>query len=142
LPNNSVNKLGTLIHYEVNKQKDNSTTSNLFFVKNTRLIAATLHDLEVTSWNQESKSVKDFSQGELFYSSIFNKFWGHFVKTGNVIIQPTEYSDKTTLINYEVITKLGETDFMDLKSSDIVKYHMETVGRMYKQVWEKSQNKL
>lgn len=142
LPNNSVNKLGTLIHYEVNKQKDNSTTSNLFFVKNTRLIASTLHDLEVTSWNQESKSVKDFSQGELFYSSIFNKFWGHFVKTGNVIIQPTEYSDKTTLINYEVITKLGETDFMDLKSSDIIKYHMETVGRMYKQVWEKSQNKL
>ena len=31
---------------------------------------------------------------------------------------------------------------MDLKSSDIIKYHMETVGRMYKQVWEKSQNKL
>jgi hypothetical protein len=85
IPNNSVNKMGCMVHHYVEKQKEGSTSSLLLSQKQ-HLLRGTLHDLEVTTWNNDIKSIKDFSAGELFYHSVFNKFWGNFFKTGNVII--------------------------------------------------------
>jgi len=85
IPNNSVNKLGSILHYYLVKQQD-SNVSSLLFVENSNLIRSTFHDLEVITWNNDIKSIKAFSGGELFFHSIFNKFWGNYINTGNVII--------------------------------------------------------
>ena len=76
------------------------------FVDNPSAIKATFHDLEVSNIHGDTKSIKQFSCSELFFHSIFNKFWGSYNKTGNVIIQPTVYSDKTTFLNWEIQTDL------------------------------------
>lgn len=143
IPNNSVNKMGCMVHHYVEKQKEGSTSSLLLSQKQ-HLLRGTLHDLEVTTWNNDIKSIKDFSAGELFYHSVFNKFWGNFFKTGNVIIQPTTYSDKTTFLNYEINTVLDKKSILrnaNYKALTIDEY-MNTIGVMYDQVWTKTVNNL
>lgn len=144
IPNNSVNKLGSILHYYLVKQQD-SNVSSLLFVENSNLIRSTFHDLEVTTWNNDIKSIKAFSGGELFFHSIFNKFWGNYINTGNVIIQPTTYSDKTTFLNYEISTKFGNNGDI-LKSNtydkEILEQYISTIGTMYKNVFNSTKNKL
>lgn len=144
IPNNSVNKLGSMLHYYLLKQQD-SNVSSLLFVENSNLIRSTFHDLEVTTWNNDTKSIKAFSGGELFFHSIFNKFWGNYLNTGNVIIQPTTYSDKTTFLNYEISTNFGNTkDILksDNYSKEILEQYIATIGNMYKNVFNTTKNKL
>ena len=88
IPNNGVNKLGNILHHEIAKQLNNpnSNVTSLLFVQQDGLIKGTLHDLEVTSQDGDYKSLRDFSSGELFYHSIFNKFWGNYIGQGSVII--------------------------------------------------------
>ena len=145
IPNNSVNKLGSIINHYLLKQAD-SNVGSLLFVKDYTLIKGTYHDLEVTSWTNESKAIKAFSGGELFFHSIFNKFWGNYFKNGSVIIQPTTYADKTTFINYDISTKILNDGKDILQSSsyehDVIEQYLNTLGTMYKNVWEETKNKL
>lgn len=144
IPNNSINKLGTNIHHYLYKQMDTNTDS-LYFVHNSDKIKGIQHDLEATSQWQESKQVKGFSQGELFFHSIFNKFWGNYLSTGNFIIQPTAYSDKTTFIQYEIASKLfGNKSVVNDPNleSTIVKQTINTIGTTYKNIWKSTQDKL
>lgn len=150
IPNNSVNKLGNLIYYYVNKQKDTNVGS-LMFAENRNLIRSVYHDLEVTAQNGESKSIRNFSSGELFFHALFNKFWGNYLTNGSVIIQPTTYSDKTTFINYDISTKFldQDKDILGIEYDDPYKYQTaviakygETIGEMYKQVWTATRQKL
>lgn len=143
IPNNSVNKLGTNIHHYLFKQKDTNANS-LFFVQDSTKIKGIQHDLEATSQWQESKQLKNFSQGELFFHSVFNKFWGSYLQYGTFIIQPTAYSDKTTFINYEITKNLFGDDIINdenLKDT-IVKETINTIGTFYKNVWNSTKNKL
>lgn len=143
IPNNSVNKLGTNIHHYLFKQKDTNANS-LFFVQDSTKIKGIQHDLEAISQWQESKQLKNFSQGELFFHSVFNKFWGSYLQYGTFIIQPTAYSDKTTFINYEITKNLFGDDIINdenLKDT-IVKETINTIGTFYKNVWNSTKNKL
>lgn len=143
IPNNSVNKLGTNIHHYLFKQQDTNAGS-LFFVQDSTKIKGIQHDLEATSQWQESKQLKNFSQGELFFHSVFNKFWGSYLQYGTFIIQPTAYSDKTTFINYEITKNLFGDDIINdenLKDT-IVKETINTIGTFYKNVWNSTKNKL
>lgn len=143
IPNNSVNKLGTNIHHYLFKQKDTNADS-LFFVQDSTKIRGIQHDLEATSQWQESKQLKNFSQGELFFHSVFNKFWGSYLQYGTFIIQPTAYSDKTTFINYEITKNLFGDDIINdenLKDT-IVDNTIKTIGTFYKNVWNSTKNKL
>ena len=143
IPNNSVNKLGTNIHHYLFKQKDTNADS-LFFVQDSTKIRGIQHDLEATSQWQESKQLKNFSQGELFFHSVFNKFWGSYLQYGTFIIQPTAYSDKTTFINYEITKNLfGDDIIKDENLGDtIVKQTINTIGTFYKNVWNSTKSKL
>lgn len=143
IPNNSVNKLGTNIHHYLFKQQDTNAGS-LFFVQDSTKIKGIQHDLEATSQWQESKQLKSFSQGELFFHSVFNKFWGSYLQYGTFIIQPTAYSDKTTFINYEITKNLfGDDIIKDENLGDtIVKQTIDTIGTFYKNVWNSTKNKL
>lgn len=143
IPNNSVNKLGTNIHHYLFKQQDTNAGS-LFFVQDSTKIRGIQHDLEATSQWQESKQLKNFSQGELFFHSVFNKFWGSYLQYGTFIIQPTAYSDKTTFINYEITKNLFGDDIIsdeNLKDT-IVDNTIKTIGTFYKNVWNSTKNKL
>ena len=143
IPNNSVNKLGTNIHHYLFKQQDTNAGS-LFFVQDSTKIKGIQHDLEATSQWQESKQLKSFSQGELFFHSVFNKFWGSYLQYGTFIIQPTAYSDKTTFINYEITKNLfGDDIIKDENLGDtIVKQTIDTIGTFYKNVWNSTKSKL
>lgn len=143
IPNNSVNKLGTNIHHYLFKQQ-NTNAGSLFFVQDSTKIKGIQHDLEATSQWQESKQLKNFSQGELFFHSVFNKFWGSYLQYGTFIIQPTAYSDKTTFINYEITKNLFGDDIIKDKNlgNTIVKQTIDTIGTFYKNVWNSTKNKL
>lgn len=143
IPNNSVNKLGTNIHHYLFKQKDTNADS-LFFVQDSTKIRGIQHDLEATSQWQESKQLKNFSQGELFFHSVFNKFWGSYLQYGTFVIQPTAYSDKTTFINYEITKNLFGDDIIKDENlgNTIVKYTIDTIGTFYKNVWNSTKSKL
>lgn len=138
IPNNSVGKLGGILHYYLEKQKGTNCKS-LMFVQDSEAIKSTFHDLEASNIHGDTKSIKQFSCGELFFHSIFNKFWGSYVKTGNVVIQPTVYSDKTTFLNWEIQTNLmGESEYV----SKVVKKYMETLGYFYENVYQDTMDKL
>lgn len=144
IPNNSVNKLGTNIHHYLLQQRGTAADS-LYFVQNRGTIKSTQHDLEVVSKWGVKKQAKNFGQRELFYHSIFNKFWGQYVNTNTFLIQPTCYSDKTTFINYEIDSKLfNNTDIV--KDSDfkkaIVEQTIKTIGQSYKNIYQKSADRL
>lgn len=138
IPNNSVGKLGGILHYYLEKQKGTNCDS-LMFVQNSEAIKSTFHDLEASNIHGDTKSIKQFSCGELFFHSIFNKFLGSYVKTGNVVIQPTVYSDKTTFLNWEIQTDLmNEPEYV----SKVVKKYMETLGYFYENVYNDTMDKL
>jgi hypothetical protein len=138
IPNNSVGKLGGILHYYLEKQKGTNCDS-LMFVQDDEAIKSTFHDLEASNIHGDTKSIKQFSCGELFFHSIFNKFWGSYVKTGNVVIQPTVYSDKTTFLNWEIQTDLmGESEYV----SKVVKKYIETLGYFYENVYQDTMDKL
>ena len=144
IPNNSVGKLGGLLHYYTHKQL-NTNCESLLFASNSHLVKSTFHDLEAYNIHRDTKSVKQFSCGELFYHAIFNKFWGNYNNTGNVIIQPTVYSDKTTFLNWEIATKLdGKIDLLKSKDyiSTVLKQYKLTIGEYYAKVYQDTQQKL
>lgn len=144
IPNNSVGKLGGILHYYLYKQNGTNCAS-LMFVDNPGAIKATFHDLEASNIHGDTKSIKQFSCGELFHHAIFNKFWASYSKSGNVVIQPTVYSDKTTFLNWEISTKLKDgTDL--LTSSDyiakVLQEYKETLGAFYRNVYLETVDKL
>lgn len=151
IPNNSVAKLGSDIHYVLESQAETNMDS-LLFVTDPSLVSDTFHDLEVTSMANESRPVKSFSRPELAFHAIFNKFYGRFLgsKDGSVVVQPTTYADKSTFLNYGLKTKIkrnGTTvDLMTLSPADLETHVLqlfgETVGKAAYKSWEHTVNKL
>lgn len=144
-PNNTISKLGTDAIYYFNKQK-NTNVSSLYFVQNNTKIVKIHHDLEVTSQWVNDKQVKNFSQRELFFHSIFNKFYGSYISNNKtLIIQPTVYSDKTTFLNYEINSNLfGDLDILEDEDyqNTIVKQYINTIGITYKNIYNTSKTNL
>lgn len=144
IPNNSVGKLGGILHYYLNKQKG-TNCDPLMFVDNPSAIKSTFHDLEAGNIHGDTKSIKQFSCSELFYHAIFNKFWGSYNKTGNVIIQPTVYSDKTTFLNWEIQAQLRDgTDLLSDPDyiAKVLQEYKETLGTFYSNIYLETMRKL
>lgn len=144
-PNNTISKLGTDALYYMNKQK-NTNAESLFFVKDNAKIVKIQHDLEASSQWNEDKQVKNFSQRELFYHSLFNKFYGSYISNKTLLIQPTTFSDKTTFLNYEITSKLFGEEEDIIKEPNyqniIVKQYLSTIGTMYKNIFKEWKTKL
>nr|DAU84780.1 MAG TPA: hypothetical protein [Caudoviricetes sp.] len=141
IPNNSISKLGSILHYYLGKQW-NSNTDSLLFVKNRDMLVNVYHDLEVTNKSNTTKNIKEFSGGELFFHAIFNKFWGGYLSTGNVIIQPTAYSDKTTFLNWEIKPLLDNIDIVRADKDTILELYQNTIGATYSRVFDSTTEKL
>lgn len=150
IPNNSVAKMGGILQYYLGKQFG-TNTGDLLFAQRPDMILETFHDLEVTNMQGESKSIKAFSNGELFFHAIFNKFWGSYLRNNSVIVQPTTYSDKTTFLNWEIkaltdehgndIIKMFQTEPTKAKA-EILKLYLSTIGSAYSKVAATTTNKL
>lgn len=144
-PNNTISKLGTDLLYYTERQK-NTNVDSLYFVNNRTKLIKIHHDLEATSQWAVDKQVKNFSQRELFFHSIFNKFYGSYISDRkSFLIQPTTYSDKTTFLNYEISSKLfGDVDIMEDKDyqDTIINKYIETIGTAYQKIYTENQNKL
>lgn len=144
IANNSVATLGNQIISELFKQKSTNVDS-LYFVQNTNAIKLIQRDLEATTMWGKSKQVKNFSIKELFYHSIFNKFFGSYLSRNTLIVQPTIYSDKTTFINYEIATTLfNKQDIMqdDKYKETILQQTINTIGAYYTKIYNNNQTKL
>lgn len=146
IPNNSVAKLGGILHYYLDRQEGTNMES-LLLVRHPELIETTFHDLEVTNMQNDSSSIRSFSNGELFYHAIFNKFWASYLQHGTLIIQPTTYSDKTTFLNWELKAKLeslnlGNIDLAQASPDQIIKLYAETVGEAYQKSFDHTVDKL
>lgn len=138
IPNNSVGKLGGNLRYYLEKQKG-TNCNTLMFVNDPSVIKSTFHDLEVKNIYGDNKSIKQFSCGELFFHSIWNKFWASYHKTGNVIIQPTVYSDKTTFLNWEIQTKLLQSVTY---KEDVLDTYLNSIGIYYQNIYDDTIAKL
>ena len=149
IPNNSVNKLGNMLPYYLRKQyKGDGSSADLLFASNASMIKSVYHEMEVTSWNGESKSVKAFTSGELIQNSFINKFWGQYINNGQVVIQPTTYSDKTTFLNWLIDATVKGVDLLDMKTKSedfhttVANLYRSTIGQAYKNAWSKTIDKL
>jgi hypothetical protein len=138
IPNNSVGKLGGNLHHYLFKQRSHPNTSvrSLMFVDNPGLIKSTFHDLEARNMHRDSKNIKNFTNSELFFHAIFNKFWAQYANSGTVVIQPTVYSDKTTFLNWEIsdIKELLEGDYI----TKVENKYIETLGNMYSNIYKRT----
>lgn len=143
IPNNTVAKLGTnLVYYLQKEAAEDSKVRFLLFAQNPDMIVRTFHDLEVTNTEGETKAISDFTNGELFFHAIFNKFWDSYLATGHVIVQPTTYSDKTTFLNWELNPVYKGKNLMTMSKSELLNEYFETLGITTKRILDASTGKL
>lgn len=145
--------LGSQIHYELSKQKEDpeSAASNLLFAlgNNSSNIISTVIDTDVRTRIGTVKAVKAMSQGELLYHAIVDKFISpQFDIDGNllgaehrrVIIQPTTYSDKTKFVNYMISCVFkdasgNDIDLLACSEEAILRLMHGTVGQAYHTIY-------
>lgn len=151
--------LGGNIHYYINKVKQeaqvtNNTTAaaDLFFVDNADLLEGIVINTDAQAKNTLKKKVKDMKTGELFHQAMITNFFNQFLTNGNVLIQPTTYSDKTTFLNYLVnaSTKLTIPNFegnpneeyvqkglMEMNEQELLYIYSKTIGGYYNKIYNK-----
>jgi hypothetical protein len=143
IPNNTVAKLGTnLVYYLQKEAAEDSKVRFLLFAQNPDMIVKTFHDLEVTNTEGETKAISDFTNGELFFHAIFNKFWDSYLATGHVIVQPTTYSDKTTFLNWELNPVYKGKNLMTMSKGELLNEYFETLGITTRRILDASTGKL
>ena len=143
IPNNTVAKLGTnLVYYLQKEAAEDSKVRFLLFAQNPDMIVKTFHDLEVTNTEGETKAISDFTNGELFFHAIFNKFWDSYLATGHVIVQPTTYSDKTTFLNWELNPVYKGKNLMTMSKGELLNEYFETLGITTRGILAASTDKL
>ncbi len=127
----------------LDSKKDASATSFLLFSDNRSAIIESPVDLDVAVKNRKSKQVKSFTETELFYHALVNKFLIPFSEDGTIFIQSTTQSDKTKFIPYHI--NLNDIVINGVSLSQIVKTYgfensiinaiQSTIGQAYKHVY-------
>ena len=105
--------------------------------------------------NKRVKQVKKMTAPELFYSSIFGNFYSTYYRSklesntstksknplvNTVLIQPTTYSDKVTLIQYAInVNKKLNTgkSIWECNSDELIDLYLQTIGNSYKNLYNK-----
>lgn len=150
VPNSTISRLGSELRYIIPafKKNPNFVGNNLLFVNDGYLKLDPVVDSEVTTLTGEIKSVVDMTTSELFQHAIFDKFYKSFIDRGEILFQPTVYSDKLQFLNYfaEVLTDKNGKSYMMLTKSDVEQVFQEkyvnTVFATHQQIYEKSILKL
>lgn len=146
--NNSVIQLAGMTKYYLHRQqrREKSQVKNLLFAKNIRNIQGVFQDLDIVSPNGDSKSIKEVSLKELTHHTIFTKFWGSYLGSNKILCQPTTYADKSTPRSFLVDTKFqedgDEVDYVSLSTDELIKRHVSTIGKTYKNIYNSTIDKL
>lgn len=106
--------------------KPDTTTSSLIFVKKPNLVQRCVINSGAQTRHGTIKLVKNFTEQEIFYNAIINNFLYKLCdNNGLVFLQPTTYSDKTKIINYEV--KIN--DFLNMSIDQLINIYSQSVGK-------------
>ena len=145
--NGRTGHLGANLHYYMYKiahtSNPNEAALNLLPIRN--LYRGYTIQSDIKSSKDKVKSIKDLNPQELLFSNIFHNFYGVYLEpsrnsqlNGNIIIQPTTYSDKSTIEAFMFYAKeeLGQTGktLMELDDNDLINFLKETIGAFYTQV--------
>lgn len=126
------------------KDQESGVEANLLFAgNNSKYIVDTLIDIDVETLNGH-KSVDQFTNSELLYHFVVNKFIYGMEQMGTFISQPVTYSDKKKFINFSVnwkdlysrINKDFENPYKIPKSAHI-QLMQETQGEYYRDIFHK-----
>lgn len=113
------------------RKKPDTTTSSLLFVQKPNLVKRCVVNSGAETRYGKVKLVKNFTEQEIFYNAIVNNFLLRLVSdesNGSVFLQPTTYSDKTKIINYEI--KIS--DYIKNTSESLIQLYCDTVGQAAK----------
>ena len=124
--------------FKETKMKRVATRHNLF-VGNPTLLKSTFIQTDMMSPYQRLGSVKDMSEPELIINAIFQQFWGSYYSgdvnlKGSLMIQPTTYSDKTTILSYLINTGAnveGIKDWTKITRQELAEKLKDTLGKYY-----------
>lgn len=130
-------------------------SDSLLFSEKNNLIKGIVLNNDVESRNGIKKSVKDLKPAELYYTSIFHKFFGNYLGLnvketsnnykGTFIIQPTTYADKTSFLNYAIDAKAkfkavgksyNDKSLVSMNTDETLDLYIDTVGKAYKEVFQ------
>ena len=143
----------------------NISSANLLFSQDTNLgiLRGSTMSSDIKARDESVKSIKALKASELLYTHIWHNFYGTLYNeennkniddsnqlAGKVLIQPTVYSDKSSIIDF--IIKLGKItvgdtqyDLNKINFNDSVNIIVGTVGKMYENICDnviKTYNKL
>lgn len=130
------------------------SSGNLLFAQqdNIRLLKGSVMSSDIKARDESVKAIKSLKAGELLYTHIFHNFYGTLYNEekksqisdqdklkGRVLIQPTVYSDKSSIIDF--IIELGEFtvgnttyNLNKLTNKQTVDAVVGTVGKMYQDI--------
>lgn len=128
--NEKIKETNELINDEDQKEqlKPDTTTSSLIFVNNPNLVERCVINSGAQTRHGTKKLVKNFTEQEIYYNAIVNNFLYKLCDETNsnlVFLQPTTYSDKTKIINYEV----NISKFINMSIDELITEYCNSVGK-------------
>lgn len=128
--NRKIQEENELIEDENQKKqlKPDTTTSSLIFVNNPNLVERCVINSGAQTRHGTKKLVKNFTEQEIYYNAIVNNFLYKLCDQDNknlVFLQPTTYSDKTKIINYEV----NISKYINMDIDSLINEYCNSVGK-------------
>lgn len=119
------------------KEKGNAS-AYLLFSENPNALKQVVIDTDVSVQDGRKKSIKNMTKGELLLHSIVDKYFlPQLQQGGNLIIQPTTYSDKTKFINYVINSRLkGDIDLSTASTDQLEDLILNSIGKYYQKIWQ------
>lgn len=139
IPNFSPAFEGAFIKRRGTQAKEKGDASAyLLFSENPNALKQVVVDTDVSVQDGRKKSIKNMTKGELLLHSIVDKYFlPQLQQGGNLIIQPTTYSDKTKFINYIISSKLkGDIDLSNASTDQLEDLILNSIGKYYQKIWQ------
>lgn len=112
-----------------------AASAYLLFSEHADAIKTTVIDTDVLLQNGKKVQVKNMTKTELLLHALEKFFISAQQSDGKVIIQPTSYSDKVKLVNYEVSKVVNNVDLTTASTEILENLMIDTLGKFFKQVW-------
>lgn len=116
-------------------------SQHLLMVENPNIFKGAIMSSDVKSKDGKVKAIKAMNTAELLFTNIFHNFYGMYYSdnkslSGKVAIQPTTYSDKSSIISFlfQADSKVGNySNLMSLNFNDLINITMNNMGKYYEE---------
>lgn len=129
--------LATQLDYRLHSLSTGAASDTLF-AANSYLIKDIVYDHSTENWQSDPLAVKKANTSELLYNNLLNNFFNNLCDNNLVSIQPTVYSDKTTIVNilvkcYDQLgNKFSEVYGEDLSTYSLMELNSEQSENLYR----------